>query len=397
VHHLRRISTRQLLAICAAFVVVICGGTALALAASSGGPKPASKPLANAVHDAITAPSPEGVTARVQFTNHLVDGVDIRGSNPLLSGATGRVWATKDGHFRLELQSTGGGGDAQIVSDGKSWWAYDGSSNTVYRGTVPQDRDHGAKHGNWKAPTTSRIQQEINRVMQHANISGPVPGDIAGQPAYTVRIEPKRNGGLLGALEFAWDANHGIPLRGAIYARGDSTPVLELKATEISFGPVDMSAFDIRPPAGAHTQNVSSGAGDHAGTAHNGHRHNGASGLAHVQRHTSFKIAAPATLAGRKRSSVDLIGGAKGKAGAVVTYGRGLGGIAVIQKPASAQADQNGPLAHAELPTVSVGGIQGQELSTPLGTVIRFERDGVSYVVLGSVPRAAVEAAARGL
>ena len=34
---------------------------------------------------------------------------------------------------------------------------------------------------------------------------------------------------------------------------------------------------------------------------------------------------------------------------------------------------------------------------TALGTVVRFERGGVTYTVLGSVPAAAAEAAARGL
>src|SRR3954454_11718143 len=142
VQFLRRISTARLLALCAAALVVIVGGTALALAATSGGPVPPKKPLANAVHDAITAPELQGVTARISFKNNLLSGVDLRGSNPILAGADGRLWATNDGHFRLELQSNGGGGDAQIVSDGKSFWLYDGSSNTVYRGTVPQDRHH---------------------------------------------------------------------------------------------------------------------------------------------------------------------------------------------------------------------------------------------------------------
>ena len=51
-------------------------------------------------------------------------------------------------------------------------------------------------------------------------------------------ISPKHDGGLLGAGELAWDATHGVPLRFAIYARAAHTPVLELKATDISFGSV---------------------------------------------------------------------------------------------------------------------------------------------------------------
>ena len=50
-----------------------------------------------------------------------------------------------------------------------------------------------------------------------------------------------------------------------------------------------------------------------------------------------------------------------------------------------------------DLPTVSIDGIQAQELATPLGTVVRFERGGVAYAVIGSVPPATAEAAARAL
>ena len=45
----------------------------------------------------------------------------------------------------------------------------------------------------------------------------------------------------------------------------------------------------------------------------------------------------------------------------------------------------------ASNPTVSINGAKGQELSTPLGTVLTFTRGGVSYTVLGSVPATAAE------
>jgi hypothetical protein len=49
------------------------------------------------------------------------------------------------------------------------------------------------------------------------------------------------------------------------------------------------------------------------------------------------------------------------------------------------------------LPTVSINGVTGQELDTALGTLVRFTRAGVAYTVIGSVPAAAADAAARGL
>src|SRR5262249_12274180 len=102
---LRRISTRQLLILCASIVGFVIGGTVLAMATTSGGPKPAPMRLAGAIHGALTAPPVKGVTARIQFTNHLVDGASIQGADPILTGATGRLWASAGGRVRLELQS----------------------------------------------------------------------------------------------------------------------------------------------------------------------------------------------------------------------------------------------------------------------------------------------------
>ena len=46
---------------------------------------------------------------------------------------------------------------------------------------------------------------------------------------------------------------------------------------------------------------------------------------------------------------------------------------------------------------MSINGATGHELDTALGSVVTFTRDGVSYTVLGSVPAAAADLAARAL
>lgn len=374
---LRRISTRRLIALCLAVLATVVGGAALAVAATSGGSVPEEKPLANAVHEALAAPEQEGVTARITFTNNLVDNVDFDGWNPIIGGGSGRLWATGDGRFRLELQSSGG--DAQFVSNGRRWWAYDGESDTLYRGRV---RKHG--HHEHDAPSLRRIQKVINRAMRHATIDGPNPTNVAGREAYSVRAALKRNSGLLGALEFAWDAATGTPLRGAVYAKGEDDPVLALEATEIEYGAVPDETFEVPPPTDVTVEDVR---GHRSRKRHGKH----VTGERRVERRLGFDVSAPASLEGRKRRVVALAG----KRAAFVTYGRSLDGIAVIQKRAS--AEQHDPLDNAQLPAVDIDGAPGQRLSTPLGTVIRFERDGIRYVVIASAEPSVVEAAARGL
>ncbi|MDX6605599.1 MAG: hypothetical protein QOD14_139 [Solirubrobacterales bacterium] len=402
---LRSVSTRRLLIMLVSVVVVVAGAAAIAMAATGGGPQPDPKPLPVAIQDALSAPQVQGVSARIKFTNTLISGSDVQGADPILTGASGRLWATSDGHLRIELQadssSDGASSDSQVLSDGKTAWVYDSGSNTVYKGTLPADQQAGAGTSQTDSPPSlTQIKDSLAQLADHAIVSGAQPSDVAGQPAYTVRVEPKQNGGLVGGAELAWDAVHGTPLRVAVYAKGDTSPVLELTVTDISYGNVPSSVFDISPPPGAQVTDLSpqtsgaSGGGDKNGETAP------VTGLQAVQQQTSFPVDAPQTLAGMPQSEVRLIQSGK-DAGALVTYGQGLGGIAVIEQPADpAQSSANssgGDHGQLSLPTVSINGTQGQELETALGTAVRFQRNGVQYTVLGSVPAATAQAAARAL
>ena len=398
---LRSISTRRLLGLCAVVVGLVGGGTALAIAATGSGPTPPPKPLDVAVHDALTAPQAQGVSGRIQFTNHLVNGSDVRGGSPLLNGASGRFWAANDGRLRLELQADAGGdggtGDAQILSDGRRISVYDSGSNTVYEATLPKARDQQASDstGTEQPPSLARVRKGLARLMDHTNVSGADPTDVAGQPAYSVRVEPKANGGLLGGAELAWDSVHGVPLRAALYAKGDSSPVVELRATDISYGPVDSSVFDITPPSDAQVVDLSP-SGARSGSPS---ETSPVTGLDQVQQQVEFPLSAPDTLAGRKRNEVRLLQSDK-HPGALATYGKGLDGIAVLERAVDSSQSSGGHAGgegQVSLPTVSIDGTQGEELETPLGTMVRFQRAGVEYTVLGSVSGATALAAARDL
>jgi outer membrane lipoprotein-sorting protein len=396
VAYLRRIPTRRLLLLCAAVAVLGASVTAIALAATSGGPVPPPKPLAQAVHDSLTAPAVPGISARISFTNHLVDSSLLpEGSDPLLAGASGRLWAAGD-RLRVELQSDGGAGDSQILLNGRALSVYDASAGTVYRATLPPDRRRSQDAG---VPSLARVQDALAHLMRHADLSAAQPGDVGGRPAYTVRLTPKRDGGLVGAAELAWDAEHGEPLRAAVYAAGVADPVLEITASDVSIGRVDDSVFAVAPPAGTKVVDLSA----HGRQAAGGERQAGhgapVTGLSAVQAKVPFAIAAPQTLAGRARSDVRLAGSERDPA-ALVTYGHGLAGIAVLESAApaaQASARRGGDRAQLDLPRVAIGASSGQELATALGTLVRFERAGVAYTVLGSVPPAVAEAAARGL
>lgn len=394
---LRRISTRRLLALAAALAVLAAGTTAIAIAATGGGPTPPPKPLANAIHDALSAPSVQGVSARIKFTDHLIGESIVQGSDPLVAGASGRLWASADGRARLELQadvSSGSAGDFQASLDGNRFTVYDPGTETVYRGELPRHRrgsQENADHG--EPPSLARVRTELEEAAERVALSGAIPSDVAGQPAYAVRVSPKANGGLVGGAELAWDAANGVPLRAAVYARGESSPVLELTATEVEFGPVPDSVFEVAPPPGAKVVDLNPPAGN---DSEGGSESPPVTGLEAVRSHVSFPLSAPPSLADMARGEVRLVSGGGG-AGALLTYGRGLGGIAVLELPAKQEGarEESGGL---QLPSVAIDGTtKGQELETPLGTLIRFRREGVDFTVVGSVTSAVAREAAQGL
>ncbi len=397
---LRTTSTARLLAIVAC-VGVLAATAAIAQAALTGsGPVPAPKALAQAIKDALGAPAPEGVTARIHFENNLLPSGSLPGtSSALTSGADGRLWLTKDGRLRLELQS--GSGDAQITSDGKQITLFDSSSNTIYRATLPDEpADAATPEPTHENPTIAKIQDALNHLAKFWTVSGAEPTSTAGQPTYTVQIAPKDDGGLLGAAKVAWDAVTGVPLRAAVYAQGQSSPVLKLEATDISYGKVADGDVTTTPPKDAKVVDLSPKQdASQAGKA-DGRSHAEVSGVDAVAKQLDFALAAPAELAGLPRQDAYLVGTGKENA-AIVTYGKGLGAIVVFQHKTDTTTKQDAAPAKGRdrnpLPQINIDGTTGTEIPTALGTIVTFERGGVSYVVAGSVPPLAAENAARGL
>jgi outer membrane lipoprotein-sorting protein len=367
VNPLRRLPLSRLLLLCA--IVVALGASVTALASAIGSaPKPQPKPLATAVHDALTAPSVEGFSANVKLTNHLLEGVNLASgssagagqlaSSPLLSGASGRLWVAKDGRVRLELQAEKG--DSQIYYDGHTVSLYDAASNTVYRYAVPSgEATKAPTPDHHEAPTVAKIEEGISKLKQHANVSGATPSDVAGQPTYTVRVSPNEGGSLIGGAELSWDANHGTPLRAAIFSSTSSSPVIELAVTdEVSYGPVADSIFEFKPPAGAKVQDVKLPEKSTSSTA----------------THTADSAGHPT----------------------VTQHGKGIAGVVVAEGKAPSGQKSSSTLPEG-LPQVSINGVKATELPTALGTILSFERSGVRYVLGGFVPPSTVEAVARGL
>jgi hypothetical protein len=404
VPHLRQLSTKRLIASTTVLLVAIAAGTTIALA-SGGGPKPRPRPLDAAIHRALAGPSVPGVSARIRFTNHLIDSSGVEGVDPILKGASGRLWASADGRARIELQADGAaGGDAIAAVDRKGFSVYDPASNTVYRGDLPPKKAEPGHESADGPPSLALIDRALAKVSGHASLSGAKPSNVGGKAAYTLKAAPKQNGGLLGGLELAFDAGRAVPLKAAVYAKGSGDPVLALEATQISYGRVSNAELALPNPPGAKVVDLGAKARQPDRAGKRG-RERPVEGLAAVRRAVPFALTAPGKVNGMSRSGVKLVHSGKQPA-ALVTYGRGLGTVGVIESPSKAHSASTRSERHGHghghgrelsLPKVTVNGQAGQQLETALGSMVRFERGRVSYVVLGSVRPATALAVARGL
>jgi outer membrane lipoprotein-sorting protein len=307
-----------------------------------------------------------------------------------MSGGSGRLWLTSDGRGRIELQSNTG--DAQIVWSQNTVTAYDASSNTVYKATLPPATAESTAKDT--PPTLAEITDLLARVGVRVALSEAMPTNVGGTAAYTVALSPKHDGGLLGSVEVSWDAAHAVPLRAAVYAQGASSAVLELTTSDISYGAVDSSAVDVQPPAAAKVVDLGQLSANQGGTASGDKA--AVTGLAAVQAAVDFPITAPDTLVGLPRQDIRLVGDAQAQT-VVVTYGQGLGGIVIAERKTPADSKGGPSGSFGSLPTVSLDGITAHELATQLGTIVTWQHAGVSTTLAGSIPSAAAEAAAREL
>ena len=201
---------------------------------------------------------------------------------------------------------------------------YDASRNTVYvLAAEAALRRTPRTPVRTRFPAIAPIKTAISRLASQANLSGADarrhrrPAGLLGARLTRPRRRPA------GRLQLAWDAQHGVPLKVAVYSRGDSSPVLALTATEVHYGAIPSSDLSVQAPASAQVSKVHAA---HPGRRPRSGHQPDVSGTAAVARHLPFPLAAPRSLVGLPRQTVRLVE-VEGQTAAVVVYGKGLGAV----------------------------------------------------------------------
>jgi outer membrane lipoprotein-sorting protein len=310
---------------------------------------------------------------------------------------TARLWYGGPDRVRAELQ--GDNGDRILVHDGERVWAYDGTTNTLKTGEQPPEAGVSELPNTENLPTPTEIDEMLAELAPTTELTQGAPVRYAGREAYVMKLRPKdESTTLVDHARALIDSETFLPLELALYAQGKPDPVFSWRVSSLDVGSVPAERFQFQAPPGARVIPFEEGREERGKPdIHAGAEPREVETVAAAQKLVGFEIrelSSPPD--GRELTGVYL----KGADGVVLTYGSGWGTVVLAQGPQEGGASVSRPEAAgggAALPKVDLDGSEATELSTPVGTGLRWNADGVSYALAGSVPASELEQAARTL
>ena len=366
--------------------ILLVTTAALAGAARSSPELPAvsaERLVANTIR-AVSANPPISGSMTAHFDIGLPDFPDEGPATPtgpaaLLASLSGdhrlRVWHSRDGVRLSDLLPTA---ERSIIVSRTQAWLWDSSSMTAVR------LGAGADPGTEAAARTAASMLDPEQLAQRAlaaidpttrvTVAGST--SVAGREAYVLSLEPRTSATLVGRIELYVDASRWLPLGGAVFARGASSPALSAKFTSVSFGAIDPAVYRFTPPPGAKVvspHGLLSGIGGgcvgvkcpmppEPPTANGGY------------------VPAPGARLGPQLSPSD-----------VRTFGTGWATVVAVRAPTLQQLEQAG--AGAGLAAVP----RLLPFSGPLFSISLVPSGAHAWLLFGSVPQSALEHAAADL
>ncbi len=213
-----------------------------------------------------------------------------------------RVWWSPDG---LKVADLLPGAERSLVASSAGGWLWDSTSFTAYRVIATPPARSGSKPGSGSRPGSTLVPGSGSKPGSGSRpgstlIPGPGSGGdsapdgglpaagtpdpltlarlslahlepttrvsaspgrtVAGRPAYLITLEPLSAGTLVGRVEVSVDAEHRVPLRVAVFARGASSPALSAAFVSVGFERPPAATFRFSPPPGATVRNLRLGA-----------------------------------------------------------------------------------------------------------------------------------------
>ena len=251
-------------AVPAAVVAVVLGAAGLTAAVADASPTLPPRSAAELLVDVQTANLTTLSGTVVQTAElglpELPVQMGSRGSadfTSLVSGThTLRVWYSGEEQQRLALLGTLG--ESDIIRNGSDVWIWSSSDNSATHYTLPARPDGEDPALPESAPESALAmtpQQAADAALAAIDPTTSVTTDgtaeVADRAAYELVLAPKDTSSLIGEVRIAIDAEHHIPLRVRVIAKGATTPAFEVGFSQISFDTPSAEQFQFSPPPGA--------------------------------------------------------------------------------------------------------------------------------------------------
>jgi outer membrane lipoprotein-sorting protein len=369
--------------------VLLVSTAALAGAARSSPPLPAvsaERLVANTIR-ALSADPPISGSMTAHFDIGLPDFPDEGPGTPtgpaaLIASFSGdhrlRVWHSRDGARLSDLLPTA---ERSIIVSRTQAWLWDSSSMTAVR------LGAGADPGTEAAARTAASMIDPEE-LAHRALAAIVPTtrvtvagstSIAGRDAYVLSLEPRTSATLVGRIELYVDSSRWLPLGGAVFARGASSPALSARFTSVSFGQIDPAVYRFTPPPGAKIV-----------TPHRSMTGSSCPPGAMCSGPTPGNTTPPAPPAGASGHSADA-GGFIADGPDVRTFGSGWATIVAVRAPTLQQLEQAG--AGAGLAAVP----KLLPFTGPLFSISLVPSGDHAWLMFGAVPPSALQRASADL
>jgi outer membrane lipoprotein-sorting protein len=174
----------------------------------------------------------------------------------LLASANGshtvRVWY--GGQQRQRVAVLDQLGETDTVRNGRNVWRWSSDRNTAVHTVLPKRAQHARTQSAAPAqPLTPQAaaKQLLAAVDPSTVVRTSGTDTVAGRAAYDLVLRPRSATSLIGQVRMAIDATEHVPLRVQVFAKGATSPAIDIGYTSVSFGPQKASRFEFTPPAKA--------------------------------------------------------------------------------------------------------------------------------------------------
>ncbi|MCL2515848.1 MAG: DUF2092 domain-containing protein, partial [Microbacteriaceae bacterium] len=148
--------------------------------------------------------------------------------------------------------------ERDVVRSGDSVWLYDSSQSAATHlvftgGAKKKDASREASAAPEVTPTQLATQL-IAQLQPTTGFDVSSSDRVAGRATYRLTLTPKAADSLVADATVAVDAHTGVPLEVSVYAKGQSSPAVQVKFSSIRYGSPAADVFRFSPPKGAKVE-----------------------------------------------------------------------------------------------------------------------------------------------